>query len=88
MNLPNDQWTLIATSPTLLEMQNTGKTRIAYAFAASLPGPTDINLETDEHFILAPGSEPYIYRGAALGTNVYGRNLGPGTGQLALRKAP
>ena len=88
MQLENDEWLLIATSPTLLEMQNTGVTRIAYVFAASLPAPGDIVLESDEHFVLHPGSEPYIYRGAALGTNVYGRSLGAKAGQLSLRKAP
>lgn len=94
MQLSNTAWTLIATSPTLLEMQNVGEVRIAYAYGSALPqsdvplDPNYIALETDAHFILNTGSEPYRYSGAALGTNVYGRALGPKAGRLALRKAP
>lgn len=87
MILPNNVWQLIATNPTLLEMQNTGTTRIAYTFAGALPGPEAIELDSDAHFVMNPGSEPYIYRGAALGTNVYGRSLGAKSGDLALRTA-
>lgn len=88
MQLPNNAWTLVATAPTLLEMQNVGVSRIAYVFAASLPGPTAIALDSDEHFILGPGSPPYVYRGAALGLNCYARALGPKTGLLTVNKAP
>lgn len=97
MELSNTAWSLIAANTTTtLEMQNTGTTRIAYVYGSDLPqsdnpaNPNYVALDTDDHFILAPGMEPFAYRGGAtaIGSNVYGRSLGPKPGQLALRRIP
>ena len=88
MDIPNNSWALVATSPTSLRMQNVGVSRIAYVFAAAQPGAGDITLDSDGHFIMAPGAAPYEYNGAAMGKNVYARSLGSRNGKLALDKTP
>lgn len=86
MDLLNSAWLLVgAGSDASLVIQNVGTSRIAFVFATSLPAPTAINLDTDEHFVLNPGTEPSTIKDLDTFTkNVYARSLGPIVGQLAV----
>lgn len=86
MEVPNSAWTLVgAGADASLVVQNVGVTRIAYVFAASLPAADAIALDTDAHFIMAPGSEPVTVKELnTLIKNMYARSLGPKAGSLAV----
>ena len=86
MDVSNSAWALAgAGGDASLVIQNVGSTRIAFVFAASLPASGAIALETDEHFLLFPGSEAITITDLDTNSkNVYVRSLGPITGQLAV----
>lgn len=86
MDVSNSEWALAgAGSDASLVLQNVGSTRIAFVFGTVLPASDAINLETDEHFMLYPGSEPVTITDLdTYSKNVYVRSLGPITGQLAV----
>lgn len=86
MDVANDEWLLAgAGGDASLVIQNVGSTRIGFVFDTSKPADDGVNLETDEHFILYPGSEPVTITDLdTYSKNVYVRSLGPITGQLAV----
>lgn len=86
MDVDNEAWTLVgAGGDASLVMQNVGSTRIAFVFDTSLPGPGDVALDADEHFILTPGSDPTTITDLdTYSKNVYARSLGPIHGNLAV----
>ena len=86
MDVANDEWLLAgAGSDASLVIQNVGDTRIGFVFGTSKPADDGINLETDEHFVLNPGTEPITITDLdTYSRNVYVRSLGPKTGQLAV----
>ena len=86
MDVSNSEWTLAGSGgDASLVIQNVGSSRIAFVFAASLPADDAIDLETDEHFILYPGSEAITITDLDTNSkNVYVWSLGPITGQLAV----
>ncbi len=86
MDVQNNSWQLVgADTPSYLYMQNVGRSRIAYVFAASQPAANSIALDSDEHFVLGPGTEPETFTNlSARSLNCYARSLGPLVGQLAV----
>lgn len=86
MDVTNATWQLVGdAAPDSLVVQNVGTCRIAFVFAASQPGASDIALDSHEHFTLAPGSDPYTVTDLATYTrNMYVRALGPINGKLAV----
>lgn len=86
MDVPNDEWVLAGDgSDDSLVMQNVGDTRIGFVFGTAKPADAGINLETDEHFVLLPGSDALTITDlATYSRNVYVRSLGPKVGQLAV----
>lgn len=86
MDVSNTAWTLAgAGADASLLLQNVGTSRIAFTFAASLPAADAIALDSDEHFILAPGTGPITVQDLnTYSRNVYVRSLGPINGKLAV----
>ena len=95
MQIPNESWTRVdGSSPPLLIMQNVGYTRIAYVIRpngdaapqSEVPlGAGYVPLDSDAHFIMAPGSEPITMNFLAAETAaVWARSLGPKDGALAV----
>lgn len=95
MQVPNDSWVQVgADSPATLTMQNVGYTRIGYVLQDSALEPPQsddelgadpyVEIDTDQHFILAPGSEQIVFTYLASETlSVFVRSLGPKVGALA-----
>lgn len=86
MDVSNTSWALAGSGgDASLVMQNVGVTRIAFVFDTSLPGDTAIVMDSDEHFILAPGSDAITITDLDTNSkNVYVRSLGAKQGQLAV----
>jgi hypothetical protein len=86
MQVSNEEWTLAGAGEDVsLVMQNVGTTRIAFVFAVEAPDAEDIALDSDEHFILNPGSEAITITDLdTYAKNVYVRSLGPIFGKLAV----
>lgn len=86
MIVTNATWQLAgAGADESLVIQNTGITRIGFVFAAAQPAVDDYTLDSDEHFMLNPGSEPITIKDLDTYTkNVYVRSIGPIDGKLAV----
>lgn len=95
MIVSNITWTRVGgPGPALLTMQNVGYVRIAYVVQGNADDPPQsdddvepqyVGLDTDDHFILAPGSEPVTFDYLATESlSVYARALGPKDGALAV----
>lgn len=84
MQVNNSSWQQAGpATPAKLTVQNVGSVRIAFVFATSQPGDSDIALDQDEHGIFQPGSIPFTV--SDLDTenkNMYVRALGPKSGNL------
>ena len=95
MQIPKDSWVRVdGASPALLILQNVGVSRIAYVIrpnAEAAPqsensgGARYVALDSDAHFIMAPGSEPVTMTFLATETAaVWARSLGAKVGALAV----
>lgn len=86
MIVTNSTWQRVGVAnPSSAIAQNVGTCRIAYVFAASQPAVDAYALDSDEHFILAPGSSPIIIKDLNnVSKSMYARALGPNSGQLAV----
>jgi hypothetical protein len=80
MDVAKNVWTLAGdTSPSRIDLQNVGDTRIGFVMAMSLPGAGAFLAEGD-HGFLHPGAP--LLTLLSLSTNVYVRAFGPKNGKL------
>lgn len=86
MDVTNATWQQAGgVNPTSLVVQNVGTCRVAFVFASSQPAVDAIELDTHEHFILEPGSDPYTIKDLnTFSKNMYVRALGPINGKIAI----
>lgn len=84
MQVLNSSWQQAGdATPTKLTVQNVGDVRIAYVFAATQPGISDIILDSDEHGVFQPGSVPFTISDLSTeGKSMFVRALGPKNGKL------
>ena len=84
MDLPNDQWTLVATAQAKSIIQNTGDATIAFVFAGALPGAGTL-LADGEHFRLPAYAMPLtILDMNTEVVNLYARSYGAKVGKLTV----
>lgn len=95
MELPKDEWTLVAEQPMYLQRQNVGEHAVAYVFSKDTPqsanhhAPNYVKLGSEDHYVLEPFSDPYEYRNECnRGFNVYAKSIYPDTGFLSVVKHP
>lgn len=88
MDVPNNVWTLAGdATPSSIILQNKGPSRIAYVFAATLPGPSAYVMDSDAHFTLEDQTPVNFKELDTQGLSVYVRNLGSTVGKLAVQSS-
>lgn len=88
MRITSDSWHLVEEScPSYLSMQNEGQCRVAYQTAANSVIAASVELDSENHFILEPGSEPIEFKDLAKRqVFVYARAMDDGVGELRISK--